>query len=233
MMTFSEQERQELESCYQETRHRKVHIVLLRAKGVQRNVLVEMFGIAPQTVTNYCHLYRDKGVEGLLANNYRGRIPHLSQEQLAEVFLLQVGHIGHQHLGHVSGGADLEPILGRGQHQPAPELQRGLDAGRLGGADAIHLDNLGLPLKRTSSSWAWVSASDVWSRQARSSVVETAVGPTFRTRLTGRSRVGRSRTLGRYSGRSSTSRKVSCLIVRLLSVKCEKPPANDRGQADY
>ena len=85
MMTFSEQERQELEICYQETRNRKVHIVLLRAKGVQRKVIVEMFCINHQTVTSYCHVYRDKGLEGLLANNYKGRKPYLSQEQLAEV----------------------------------------------------------------------------------------------------------------------------------------------------
>ena len=85
MITFSEQERQELEVCYQETRHRKVHIVLLRAKGVQRKAIVALFCVTHQTVTNYCHLYKEKGVEGLLANHYQGRKPYLTPEQLEAV----------------------------------------------------------------------------------------------------------------------------------------------------
>ncbi len=85
MISFSEQERQELEVSYQATKDRKVHIVLLRAKGVRRKAIVELFCITPQTVTNYCHVYKDQGVEGLLAKHYKGRIPYLTQEQLEEV----------------------------------------------------------------------------------------------------------------------------------------------------
>lgn len=85
MITFSEQECQELESCYKETRNRKVHIVLLRAKGVRRKDIIDMFCINKQTVTNYCHLYKDKGLKGLLENNYKGRQSYLTSEQLEEV----------------------------------------------------------------------------------------------------------------------------------------------------
>lgn len=85
MIRFRDQERQELEACYQETRNRKVHIVLLRAKGIKRKALVEMFGINKQTVTNYCHLYKQQGLKGLLVNHYKGRRPYLIPEQIEEV----------------------------------------------------------------------------------------------------------------------------------------------------
>ena len=85
MLRFSNQELQELEACYQETRNRKVHLVLLRAKGIQRKALVEMFCITKQTVTNYCHLYKEQGLDGLLAPHYKGRRPYLSLEQIEEV----------------------------------------------------------------------------------------------------------------------------------------------------
>ena len=93
MIRFSDQELQELEACYQETRNRKVHIVLLRAKGIQRKALVEMFCITKQTVTNYWHLDKEQGVEGLLANNYKGRRPYLSLEQIEEVDAYIDGHL--------------------------------------------------------------------------------------------------------------------------------------------
>lgn len=85
MITFTEQECEELEVCYKETRNRKVHIVLLRAKGVKKKDILDMFCIHHQTVTNYCHLYKEKGLEGLLANNYKGRPCYLTSEQLEEV----------------------------------------------------------------------------------------------------------------------------------------------------
>jgi len=85
MITFSDQEIQELESCYKETRNKKVHIVLLRAKRVKRKDIVDMFCINKQTVTNYCHLYKEEGLKGLLVNNYKGRQCYLTKDQIQEV----------------------------------------------------------------------------------------------------------------------------------------------------
>jgi len=85
MIRFSDEDQEALEQAFKETKHRKVHIVYLRATGRSRKAVAALFLVTPETVTNYCNLYKQQGVAGLVANNYKGRRALLSSEQEAEV----------------------------------------------------------------------------------------------------------------------------------------------------
>jgi transposase len=85
MLRFSAEAREALQQAFKTTHHRKVHVVYLRATGMSRKAVAELFLITPATVTNYCKLYKKLGVEGLLANNYKGRYPVLTPAQEAAV----------------------------------------------------------------------------------------------------------------------------------------------------
>ena len=81
MIRFSAEAQETLEHTFKETKHRKVHIVYLRATGVSRKAVAALFLVTPATVTNYCKLYKWQGIGGLLANRYQGRRALLSSEQ--------------------------------------------------------------------------------------------------------------------------------------------------------
>jgi transposase len=93
MIRFSDEDQEALEQAFKETKHRKVHIVYLRATclpghrqaGRSRKAVAALFLVTPATVTNYCKLYKQQGIAGLLANNYKGRRALLSSEQEAEL----------------------------------------------------------------------------------------------------------------------------------------------------
>ena len=85
MIWFSAEDRKALEHAFKETQHRKVHIVYLRATGVSRKAVATLFLVTPATVTNYCKLFKQQGIAGLLANHYQGRRALLSAEQETEL----------------------------------------------------------------------------------------------------------------------------------------------------
>ena len=85
MIRFSAEDGKALEQAFQATKHRKVHIVYLRTTGVSRKAVAALFLVTPATVTNYCKLYKQQGIAGLVAHNYKGRRALLSSEQEAEV----------------------------------------------------------------------------------------------------------------------------------------------------
>lgn len=85
MIRFSDEDCKALEHGFKETKHRKVHIVYLRATGVSRKAVAALFLVTPATVTNYCKLYKQRGIAGLVANNYKGWRALLSAEQEAQL----------------------------------------------------------------------------------------------------------------------------------------------------
>ena len=85
MIRFSDEDRKALEHAFKETKHRKVHIVYLRATGMSRKAVAALFLVTPATVTNSCKLYKQRRIAGLVANNYKGRRALLSSEQEAEL----------------------------------------------------------------------------------------------------------------------------------------------------
>ena len=85
MIRFSDEDREALQQAFKRTKHRKVHVVYLRATGMSRKAVAALFLITPVTVTTYCKLYKKLGIEGFLSNNYKGRRPLVTSEQEAQL----------------------------------------------------------------------------------------------------------------------------------------------------
>lgn len=85
MLSFNETECAELKAIFEKTHNSKVHLVYLRSIGIRRKELTGIFLVSLATVTNYCNLYKSKGIKGLVEKHYKGSSCRLSVSQQEDV----------------------------------------------------------------------------------------------------------------------------------------------------
>ena len=82
---LSEKTRIELKKVHKKEPHRhhadRIKAILLLDSGWSYEEVAEALLLDDQTIRNYEKLYKDKGFDGLLSDNYVGCVPKLTCEQ--------------------------------------------------------------------------------------------------------------------------------------------------------